>query len=105
MSRLFLFTYQLIPSRPNDGLIKELQNSDEWWHYLDFTWIISTNESADEFYSRIAPHLSKADRELIVEFKRGAQYQGWLQKEAWDWIQQRLEPTIPTYPYPHRYGR
>jgi hypothetical protein len=90
--KVFLVTYQLRPQRANPGLTAELKNSPYWWHFLDFTWLIATNESAEQIYSRIANHLDQTDSELIVQIRRGSQYAGWLPKEAWDWIEERIGP-------------
>jgi len=97
--KVLLVTYQLVPVRPVVSLITELQNSPHWWHFFDYTWLIGTNETADELYGRVSRHLTAADRELIVELRRGVEYQGWLTKEAWDWINERL--ALPNY-YPYR---
>jgi hypothetical protein len=90
--KVFLITYQLVPTRNNPGLVTEVQNSPYWWHFLDFTWLIATNETAEDVYSRIAGHLLHTDRELIVQIRRGSAYAGWLPKEAWDWIEARIGP-------------
>jgi len=105
--RLFLISYQLIPVRANEALIAELQKSEGWWHHLDYTWLIATHETADELYSRIANHLLKSDRELIVELTPGSEYQGWLPKDGWDWIAKHLGPSGTTSPIyrTHRFGR
>jgi hypothetical protein len=80
------------PARANPGLVAELKNSPQWWHFLDFTWLIATNESAEQVYGRIATYLSRTDIELIVQIRPGSEYAGWLPKEAWDWIQERIGP-------------
>ena len=84
---LYLVSYTLNPPRKNPELEKALQSTGIWWHHLDFTWIIVSQETIEQLYNRIAPHLHKSDHELILEIPPNARYYGWLPKEAWDWIQ------------------
>lgn len=85
---IYIVTYQLIPNRKAKDISEELQKSPNWWHYLDYTWLIQTNEGANQLYSRITPHLKDTDRVLIAQFMPNAQHQGWLPQDAWDWINQ-----------------
>lgn len=91
--RIFLVTYQLRPQRANNEIISALQSFEEWWHFLDWTWLISTAETAEGIYSRLAPFLHQNDRELIIEIKPGSSFAGWLPKDAWGWIEQRVGPA------------
>lgn len=70
------------------GLTEQLQFSPGWWHYLASTWLISTSESATQLYNRLTPHLDKDDSILIVE--AGNHIQGWLPKDAWEWLQKLI---------------
>lgn len=74
------------------GLIEELKKSKGWWHYLKSTWIVITNETPEELYSRLEPYKGKEDRLLILEIRRGAASQGWLPEKAWKWIERNLDP-------------
>lgn len=71
-----------------DGLIKELKKSSSWWHYLDSTWLIYTQETPEQIWARISSHFDKNDYALIIRVARD--YQGWLPKEAWDWINKHV---------------
>ena len=83
---IYLVTYSITAKRDIGPLIEELKNSNNWWHYIDDTWLISTNESAQDLWRRIAPKFVKSDNVLIVEITKGHTRQGWLAKEAWAWI-------------------
>ncbi len=86
---VYVVSYDLRkPGRDYTGLSEELQRSPSWWHYLDSTWLIVTSESAGKLYNRLAPHLDEGDSILVVQ--AGSDRQGWLPKDAWDWIQQNL---------------
>jgi hypothetical protein len=92
--KVFAVNYDLRVRRKPDykGLEEELQNSPKWWHYLESTWLILTNETPDQLWSRIASHIHDQDRVLIIEVRDNCQ--GWLPKEAWDWIKTNV-------PYPN----
>ena len=70
------------------NLFEELERSAGWWHYLDNTWLVSTDESATQLYNRLAPYLDGGDSLLIVQ--AGRDVQGWLPDDAWKWIEREL---------------
>ena len=70
------------------GLFEQLKHSRRWWHYLDSTWLISTEESPSELYNRLVAHLDADDRILIIG--AGNHIQGWLPKDAWEWIYREI---------------
>lgn len=80
-------SYDLVKAGQDyDGLIKELKNSDSWWHYLGSTWLIATNETALQLITRLKPYIDDNDNILIIEVVNSKA--GWLPQEAWDWINQ-----------------
>lgn len=85
---MYIVTYTLNPKRDATKVISELQTMGEWWHYLDETWLLSTFETMDQLWARVAPAFITTDRILIVQFQPLTSYYGWLPKEAWDWIEQ-----------------
>jgi len=82
----FAVSYDLLGKAKPDykGLIKELKRSPGWWSHLESTWLIQTEETAQELYGRLRKHLHKKDSLLIIEVRDNCQ--GWLLKKAWDWI-------------------
>jgi hypothetical protein len=66
-----------------------LKASPGWCHYLGSTWLIATEESANQLYDRLAPHLDKEEDSILV-IQAGTEMQGWLPKPAWKWINQTL---------------
>ncbi len=55
-----------------------------WWHYIDTVWIVETTLTADQFAHKLYPFIEKPDYLLVVRIMN--EHQGWLPKEAWDWI-------------------
>ena len=83
--RVYNVSYDLDkPGQNYDGLIAELKKSPKWWHYLKSTWLVLTDESADQLWNRLGRHLDRTDNVLVIQV--GRDYSGWLPKEAWDWI-------------------
>ena len=66
----------------------ELKRSAHWCHYITSTWIIFRNESLVELGPKLRPLIFVNDRLLIMPAKGPAD--GWLPKEAWDWINSKL---------------
>ena len=59
-----------------------------WWHYLDSTWLIDTNLSANQIWQRLEPYFDKNDVALVIRVTND--YQGWLPEKAWQWIRERF---------------
>jgi hypothetical protein len=84
---LYCISYDLnSPGQDYSGLFKAIESCGAWWHYLDSTWLVDTDYSAESIYARLKPHLDDNDRVLVVRV--GSESQGWLPQKAWDWIRQ-----------------
>jgi hypothetical protein len=88
MVRAYAVSYDLRGKQKPDykGLLEELKDSPIWWHYLESTWLIITDETPAELFQRLAPHLHRLDSLLVIEVRDNCQ--GWLPKSAWNWIHQ-----------------
>ena len=83
--RAFSINYDLkAPGRDYAGLFNAIREIGKWWHYLDSTWIVISNEEPQQIWDRLGPHVDKNDNMLIVEIRDNAQ--GWLPNDAWNWI-------------------
>jgi len=63
------------------------QNSYNWWHFVENTWIVNTRYSPDEFWKKIAQHMLNTDRAIVIRVHKD--YSGWLTKEAWAWLNEQ----------------
>jgi hypothetical protein len=61
--------------------------SQEWWHFLESTWLVTTHLSADQFAKLLYPHMLNTDSLLVIKVQKD--YQGWLATEAWDWLNEK----------------
>ncbi len=57
-----------------------------WWHYLETTWIIESDKTPDKISNIITPYIDKSQDFVLVVKIDAYQKQGWLPKEAWDWL-------------------
>jgi hypothetical protein len=82
-----LITYDLnTPGQDYKALhevIKTLGTS--WWHHLDSTWLVAATLTPSQAWDKIATVADKNDNFLIVNIT-GDATQGWLPKDAWEWI-------------------
>lgn len=101
---IYLITYDRNKLFANyDNLENAIKSSgSSWWHHMQNTWLLNSTLSANDIYNRLAPHLNVEDR--IIIFQVTGNYQGWLDKEAWDWINNQFgnhsgfsNPTKFTY--------
>ena len=83
---VLIVNYEL-KNRANDysslfNAIKD--NSLEWWHFMEHTWIVVTGHSPDQFAKFLYPHIMNTDHLLVAKLDRD--HQGWLPEEAWNWL-------------------
>ena len=90
---ILIVTYDLSLASSHAAFFEALKQQGAWWHYLTSTWLISTNKNPTEVYNALTPFIVPADRILIFEL--GTAHQGWLPKEAWDWIKQQQTTVVP----------
>jgi hypothetical protein len=88
---IVLVTYDLNnPSKNYTPLFEALKLQGPWWHYLKSTWLIDTNKTPTEVWNVIANHVEATDRVFVTNLAPG--HQGWLDKDAWAWINARKAP-------------
>lgn len=83
---IHIVSYTISPKREMSPLIEELKQSSSWWHYLDDTWLVSTDETAQQLWNRLAKKFRTSDHVIVIEITKNHTRQGWLPKEAWEWI-------------------
>ncbi len=89
--KAYSITYDLkSPGSNYEKLYEVIKDTGKWWHFLESTWLVVSNETSQEIWDKIAPVVDKNDFILIIEIKRN--YYGWLPKDAWDWI----DTNVPT---------
>lgn len=85
---ILLISYDLNkPGQNYSALYEEIKSYGTWWHHLDSTWLIETNETPTQCAEKIRKHLDANDNLLIIEVCKN--YQGWLPEKGWEWIRSR----------------
>lgn len=57
----------------------------DWWHYMDNFYLIATNLGVNSLYSSVFPGIP--GKHILIMKVDPNDSQGWLPKNAWDWIQ------------------
>jgi len=76
------------PGRDYNKLYEAIKASGKWWHYLESTWLVVSNESSQQVWDRIAQSIDENDSVLIIEVRKNKS--GWLPQDAWDWINKNV---------------
>ena len=76
------------PGQNYEQLYEAIKSCGAWWHYLGSTWLVDATLDAKGVWERLAPHVDKNDRVLVIAVTRD--YTGWLPKDAWDWLTSRI---------------
>ncbi len=84
MKKMFMVTYDFNTGEIPQSFFDKLIGLGPWWHYINGTWLLSTEFAAADIYSLLQPYLDNNVHLLIAEM--GPEMTGWLPKDAWDWI-------------------
>ncbi len=86
---IYLITYDLKkPGRDYNSLYETIKSATSWWHYLESTWIVQTNQTVKEWSDKIRNVTDTNDSFLVVDITKQPR-QGWLDKKAWEWIREK----------------
>lgn len=87
--KAYSITYDLkVPGKNYEQLYESIKQLGAWWHYLESTWIVISNESSQQIWNRLSSSIDKNDFVLIIEVRKDCY--GWLPPDAWDWIQKNI---------------
>lgn len=85
---ILIVSYDLKTTRDYTGFFEALKQQGLWWHYLASTWLLSTDKSPEEVSHAVHPYMDSQDSLFVAEM--GPRYQGYLPKQAWDWINAQI---------------
>ena len=83
-----MITYDLnSPGHDYESVIKAIKDcsTGRWCKYWKSAFLIQTRKSVQQVSDAITPFLDKNDKLIVIEVKKN--YQGWLLKEEWEYIQ------------------
>lgn len=81
------------PSASYDPLYAAIKTQGTWAHYMRYTWLLDTERSPDQIVDVLKPYIQSGDKMLVSPLTRP--YQGLLTKDAWAWINARMnKPSL-----------
>jgi hypothetical protein len=89
--RTLLVGYDLNrPGQNYPDLYAALKAVPLWWHYLDSTWLLRTEESASALRDRLLAHVDRGDEIIVIDVTgREAAWAGFDQRGS-QWIRENL---------------
>lgn len=89
--RTMLVGYDLNrPGQNYAGLFAALKAVPLWWHYLDSTWLLRTEETAAQLRDRLLAHIDGGDELLVIDVSgRAAAWSGFGERGG-QWIKNNL---------------
>lgn len=89
--RTMLVGYDLNqPGQNYPGLHEALKAVPLWWHYLDSTWLLRTEESAVQLRDRLSRHIDVGDELLVIEVTNPEAAWSGFDERASQWIRDNL---------------
>jgi len=80
---MYMVGYDLTkPVQDYSGLELALKAYRNWWHHLDSTWIVETDDSADQVKNHLRQYLDKNDELLVAALGSPAAWSGFNAKGA-----------------------
>ncbi len=73
-------------------LFETLKSCSGWWHYMDSTWLVCTQDSPENFAEKLLRYMSDSDHLLVIRVTD--EYAGSLPERAWDWLETHLSNCI-----------
>lgn len=88
--RTLLVGYDLNrPGQDYEGLYKALKTSG-WWHHLDSTWLVRTEETPVQLRDRLMQHMDASDTLLVIDVTSDAAAWIGIDQSGSDWIKNYL---------------
>lgn len=89
---ILLVSYDLkTPDANYQKLYDVLQSAPHWWHFLESTWLLCTNEDVHAWQKKIKCVINANDHFIVIDVTRQNR-NGWLPKKAWEWIRTHENP-------------
>lgn len=86
----YIITYDESEEFDYSEMKNEIKKAKKWWNYLEYSWLIITNETSEEIWYRLEPYVNRKTSLLIAKLDEN-DMQGWLTRDAWDWIKDKFE--------------
>lgn len=84
-----MVSYDLIKRKDYPDLWNALK-SYNYWHCLGSTWIIKTNESTAQLYTKLRTHIDNDDKLIVNRLMREANWTPSFSDECQNWLRNNL---------------
>ena len=89
--KTLLIGYDLNKTGQNyDDLIDAIKEMGAWWHYLDSTWLVRTEETHTTARNKLKQHLDNNDELLVVDVTGDAAAWAGFSESAGKWLKDNL---------------
>lgn len=76
------------PGQEYEDLMDAIKGYGAWWHHLDSTWFIQTDDSPSEVRQHLQKFIDKGDELLVIRVVRNWSATG-FNNSAYDWLKNR----------------
>jgi len=76
------------PGQEYGDLMEAIKGYGTWWHHLDSTWFIETDDSPSEVREHLQQFIDNGDELLVIQAARNWSAIGFKQS-AYDWFKAR----------------
>ena len=86
----YLISYDLnTPGKNYKELYEAIKEYGAWWHHIDSTWIVKTDQKASEIRDNLRTHIDSSDELLVVGLTGEGAWAG-FNKDASSWLKDNL---------------
>ena len=88
----FMIGYDIHPSKGEtyDELIEAIKLvGSNWWHHLDSTWVVVSQQTAVQIRNALSPHLKGDDQLLVAKLNGSAAWTGFNDNGS-SWLKSNL---------------
>ena len=88
-NRMYIVAYELPSSASpanREAIDNAIKASGHWWHYLEWTWLIVADKTANDLASEVSPYVKAVEGRFLVMEVAERNRQGLLPEKAWKWI-------------------
>jgi hypothetical protein len=77
------------PGQAYTDLIEALKAYPNWWHYLDSTWVLKSNQTTEQIRNHLQQFIDRNDELLVVRLSGEGAWIGFNQ-EGSQWLMTNL---------------
>jgi hypothetical protein len=87
----YIIGYDLHPTKGEtyDELIDAIKTIGKWWHHLDSTWVVVSDETAAAIRDKLQGHMKSDDQLLVVKSSGVGAWFGFNDKGS-SWLKDNL---------------